>query len=120
MNVVVFTPAQQDVIEFLENLPDATVINVRSEQQRVPGRHYTTAKVTISGGSHSDVRKCGECGHEHYQDHVSVSFGWVGGQFKKAEVWCGHRSHHKSIDDAKRTVDRLILRSRNQIAEAAS
>lgn len=105
--------SQKSVVTFLEALPNAGLISFRCREELIPGRERRISQyVEISGGCEpAEDWQCETCGQHDFADHIYATFYWRGGEFRKAEVNCGRRTHHKTIADAKEQMSRLVMKA---------
>lgn len=103
------TPAQEEVIDWLRELPNPYLVKVTAEDT-IYTDHIIT-DVRISGGTNiPDGMPCGMCGNKKYHENGSVTFIWKNGKFSRAEVWNGRRQRVKSITHAAAIIDRMVGR----------
>lgn len=107
----VLTKSQQDVVEFLRNVPRSSAINVLVRQQINPVTGSPMSPtVEISGGSQYPelASKCHACESHFYGENVSFTFKWYRGKFREAYVHGEHRRSLKSIERAIAVGTQLI------------
>lgn len=104
--------SQKSVLHWLEALPGAESVTIRCREVQIPGRERRTSQeIEITGGAELGDLACESCGHTDWKRHVSATFEWKNGKFKEATIYCGHRSHVRSLKDAKEKVEALVRRA---------
>jgi hypothetical protein len=119
--VVTFTKSQQEVIDFLRNLPQPYLIDVLVRQDINPegGHVHRSFKLEIAGGSGTRDRatKCNACESHFYGESLYVRFSWVGGKFKEARIEGSARRRVKSIEHAIAVVIKGVEEREANIAK---